>query len=82
MPCEDYAARYLSSLDAVIALVEAKLPGVDWRVQKRDGDNKSSAIISREHPTKHFDIWTDQQGATPALALIAALLRALEEQKP
>lgn len=74
-----------ASLDAAIALVEKMLPGANWRIQFRDGTYKSSAIISREHPTKHFDVWVDRQGATPALALLIALLEALSakgEPKP
>lgn len=69
-------------LDHAVFVVEKKLPGCNWRLQKFDGDRKASAIINREHETKHFDIWVDHQGATPALALCAALLRALIACEP
>jgi hypothetical protein len=69
--------HYTSSVDAAIALVEKMLPGCNWRIQRQQ--DRCHAIINREHAEKHFDIWVDQPGATPALALCGSLLRAIEE---
>lgn len=69
----DHIKPYTSSLDAVLALVEEKLPG--WRPGIiREGRAEWSAFIfspKATDPKDHF-------APTPALALLKALLTALE----
>lgn len=74
-----------SNIDDAIALVKRLLPGRRWQVQSTDWEyGGPSAVLSD-------DVWQDSQGrrgrnlfargATPALAVIAALLRALIAQE-
>lgn len=67
--CECYTA----SVDAALALIEKVLPGLWWNV----------GICSANPLTYSADLadGTERPGATPALALCAALLAALIEQE-
>ena len=60
---------YTGSIDAALALVERKLPGWEWQVRR-------TGYAELHHPTHHLK---DEIGraATPALAILAALLSAL-----
>lgn len=60
---------YTSSLDASLALVGRVLPGADWSL------DPVLAVITLPDLSEHR-----ATGATPALALLAALLSALEAQ--
>lgn len=93
-----HPAPILRSLDAAIALVEAKLPGWGWQTGCPLPYNKPRefyASVWRNGLHVGHDGWTREDGKplpprpspaiyapTPALALIAALLAALEERKP
>lgn len=73
---------YSASLDAVIALVEKVLPGWYWRVGRTSLFPNGWAYISRTHPS-HCDredeaACADGKAANPAIALLLALLRALQ----
>lgn len=63
-----YAEPYTGSLDAALALVERKLPGEDWAIGNVGG--QCVAAISRAR--------YEASAPTPALALLAALLVAVE----
>jgi hypothetical protein len=74
---------YTTDLNAVIALVEARLPGACWRIEKLSDAMKFG---NRDLP----DFWAtcglagEQEQAyapTPARALLAALLRAEMEKQ-
>lgn len=74
-----HAPRVTESLDAALSLVEQKLPGWEWLVRsspsyacvwqaKGVGDLSAEATLARP--------------ATPTLALLVALLRALDAPPP
>lgn len=67
-------AKYTSSLDAAVALAERVLPGAHWEIH---GD---CSAMMRIGPAAADDIcvW---KAATPALALVAATLRALSQKE-
>lgn len=60
---------YTASVDAALALVAEKLPGHDWGI-----DNRGTHAFIQEPDRSHA--WHGN-AATPALALLAAMLRAL-----
>lgn len=62
-------ARYTGSLDAIVGLIEQKLPGEGIVLETHAG-NRAGIGQSGRFPSK---------GATPAIALCIALLRALEK---
>jgi hypothetical protein len=71
-----HARPYTSSLDAALALVEEKLPGWDWSLHFDNGE----ALAGIQPPSEDGCNFSDCSGATPALALLHALLRALGQQ--
>jgi len=68
---------YTASLDNAVALIESRLPGWWWAVGHYGPHGKCTANVSRDGK-KHGN---DVVGATPALALLAALLRTLVAQQ-
>ena len=65
------------SIDAVIAMVEADFPDLEWRVQRlRDTASQYYAGINRS--TWHMSL---SSGATPALALMNAYQAAMAEKE-
>jgi len=68
---------YTSSLDAALGLVEATLPGAEWEMTNLYGICRARIELNRSDAQ-----WSDGEGATPALALLAALLAALSEVRP
>ncbi len=72
--------HYTASLDAVVALIERKLPGWRWNLNKQS--HATMAMVFRPGGSCEE---SDDSGAamlaTPALALCAALLSALIEQE-
>lgn len=73
------APEYTASLDAVIALIERELPG--WRIEMRIGEwppHYPGGVVLWNNDTKAktsvFGIAA--KGATPAIALMIALLRS------
>ena len=80
--------RLTASLDAALALCERKLPGWSWWVGNADTreddpyDRRVTprAILKRGETTSlsvHEKRWFDGHAATPALALLSALVSAL-----
>ena len=64
------------SIDAAVALVESRLIGPSWSVSSALNARVTCAVRGG---ARHF---YDAEGNTPALALIAALLRALIASEP
>ena len=75
---------YTSDLNAALKLVEAKLPGWDWQVSSfgKRGSAKvyhlAGENFANDGDDEDFAVTSD--GATPALAICAALLRALADR--
>lgn len=67
---------YTASVDAAIALAERVLPGWHWSIYDTDGVGRCNAQMERPDFTGAEDF--DGTGATPAIALLIALLRAKE----
>lgn len=66
-----------SSLDAALALVREKLPGWAWSVTSSTFEVHFHAVLwTRAEPQQ------SAQAATPPLAILAALLRALKQERP
>lgn len=70
------APTYTSSLDAVVALVERVLPGSFWRAQKQSPDYDIAPFWAVCGPHGKPKRQHTADGATPALALLAALIKA------
>jgi len=74
-PTEDYGGslvpNYTTSIDAALALVERLLPGWSWRIGNRPGGG--AWVLLGTSRQEHL-------GATPALALLSALLAALSSK--
>lgn len=69
---------FTESVDAAIALAERMKPGCTWQLFRKS-DGTAFAVIELRHRAGGF---TDRcDAATPALALILALLRALEAKR-
>jgi hypothetical protein len=69
---------YTSSLDAVLSLIEAKLPGMSWEVRRSGFGTPSQAMIwdpMKSPPSS--TIARISVETTPARALLAAALRAI-----
>lgn len=64
------------SVDTTVGIVERKLPGWAWNVGNVGPDDCPSACLT--NPDNYDDI--TGSGATPALALLAALLSAIAER--
>lgn len=75
------APRYTSSLDAAIALVERVRPGCGWDVErlKHDQSFAASVFVDGTNRPDIVEHWF-MQAATPALALLAALLASLGDK--
>jgi hypothetical protein len=65
--------RLTNSLDATIALVERELPGWEW-LRKSPG---TMTVYDPDIPEKTWAVHYDARGATPPLALLTAMFRAL-----
>jgi hypothetical protein len=66
---------YSASIDAAIALVERVLPKWFWSLGQPSWDAPAVAELCCEDPPGY----AKEEGETPALALLAALLTALDE---
>lgn len=71
--------RYTTDLNAVVALVEARLPGWGWDITYRAAWGTSAAHVIG--PTRDAKPYV-ATAPTPARALLAALLRAEMDQQP
>lgn len=77
---------FTTSLDAALALIERKLPGWWWEVAHGTAHKGAgpywASVYNNETLAATFDGTPDEApGKTPALALVAALLRALSSQE-
>lgn len=77
-----YPPEFTASLDATIALVERKLPGWSFGFI---ADPHVSNVLAWVEPESHYEGRHggrySSKTTTPALALLAALLTALQEQE-
>jgi hypothetical protein len=76
----EHPPAFTDSVDAVLGLIERKLPGWAWYVSRGSGVGilPSSAMvwnIDGDGPEEQF-------APTPALALLLALLASLQSQEP
>jgi len=71
------AEKLTASLDACVALAERVLPGCYWHVE-RTGPATGEAIVIRPG---HADDAASVEAATPALAMLDAILAALEARQ-
>ncbi len=83
---DDHFDRYdpTASLDAVVALITEKLPGCGFVVSKNAGGNRRNpciACLEQDDDRWTYEGWPQCLGATPALALLAAALRAIASQE-
>lgn len=70
------SAAYSNSLDAALSLVERKLPG--WQVDLSIDQRWTACGLSKVFNTKTFEPDFKARAPTAPLALITALLQALE----
>jgi hypothetical protein len=70
---------YTASIDAALALVERVLPGWSWSVGVNENHQFPQVVMARSHPTNKV---VTVEGATPALAILAALMAALANAEP
>lgn len=79
------APAYTASIDAAIALAERVLPGWKWRVGRTEVFPNGWAYVHKYDPSNCDRIdeaaCADGKAATPAIALLIALLRAKEASK-
>lgn len=78
------APAYTASLDAAIALVEKMLPGWRWTVFGPHPDfteRFAHADLWKRDPSVMITEPVSEKAATPALALLLALFRAMESGK-
>lgn len=73
------APKFTASIDAALALAERCLPGHQWELCWGSMRPRPAAKHA-EYSEKYGKFWRVHEGATPALALIAALLKALIAQ--
>ena len=69
--------HYTASIDAALALVERVLPGWHW-IRKSP---LSMTVYQDPKDEKAWAVHFDGAGATPALSLLAAILKALIAQQ-
>lgn len=67
--------EFTASLDASLALVTRVLPGSGWQITNTGGSSSYCMISQRSEAGDHTG-----DGATPVLAVVAALLKALISQ--
>lgn len=79
LQCSDGTALYTASIDAALALVERVLPG--WLVSIMIGHGKAVAHVRDKSILAPDKIEGDGYAVTPALAVLLALLRAVEAEK-
>jgi hypothetical protein len=67
------AKDFTASIDAAVSLVEWVRPGWSWQVTRRIEPSYRADVANM------IGMWECEEAATPALALLAALLTALDE---
>lgn len=70
-------AHYTTSVDAALALIEAKLPDSIWIVQRATARGARASIETLSGFVDRILITDEGRAKTPALALCSALLAAL-----
>lgn len=72
--CAEYycSPPYTASLDAITGLIERELPGVEWDITNVYGMNRAAVGLNFEDGPEYGE------GATPALALCIAFVKAKE----
>lgn len=78
--CADVTApEYTASIDAALALVEKKLPGWAWKLDRAFGEPPYIVAVVASRP---IDVTAAHAGEAPTapLAILSALLRALISQ--
>lgn len=74
------AAGYTASLDAIVALIEERLPGRSWGTGKPGRRGKAArGTIAKAPGERGVNTHHHGNAATPALALCAAFCRAMAE---
>jgi hypothetical protein len=76
-----FAPRYTASIDATVALVERCLPGWSWECRASGTGDRGQATVW--NPSRAPGNNQEQRAyncASPAIALLTALFRALEAQ--
>jgi hypothetical protein len=73
-----HARHYTSSLDAALALVEEKLPGCQWTVET---DACWLRVLTQDDVDEFQGSYNCRGGTCTALAVVLALLRALQSQQ-
>lgn len=63
------------SIDAAIALVERVRPGWNWGVLKTESDGPG-ALLAKSENSRGYEVFA----ATPAIALVLALLQSMEAE--
>jgi hypothetical protein len=67
---------FTASLDAVVALIERE--GLEWLRKSPDAMTVYAPLTDEQEARKEWAVHFSAAGATPAIALLAAALRALE----
>lgn len=76
--CLSYFPRYTASVDAAIALAERVLPGWGFFLRS-DMDGHNCGMV---YPVHNFVTPGTESGATPAISMCIAILRATEAGQP
>lgn len=79
-PTDEYAEnlpRFTESLDAVLALVGAKLPGWNWATHTTGGGSYEACLMTPDYHELSGRAF-ECMAKTPAIAILLALFRALE----
>lgn len=70
--------RYSASIDAVVALIEREMPGWYHGYHTSGGGAYEGCIYSPDYNGMGTGISAERMGASPAIALLLAFLRAIE----
>lgn len=73
-----HVPEYTSSLDAVLSLIEAKLPGWYWGAEKMEPQSFEANVFDGRRAADRLH---SAYSSSPARALLAAALRALQESR-
>ena len=77
---EDFIPEYTDDIDAALALVAKVLPGWEWLVRRKGGDSYFANIHAPDVIPNEGGECFPAIAASPALAILAALLAALIAQ--
>jgi len=74
-----WKSEYLNSVEAAAALVGAVLPGWDWGVMSYGVDGAHGRVW--KHGYHDDTVVMSDKGATPAIALVIAILKAVQQKE-